>query len=134
MSLLDQRRDAAQLERMLELVRDERAYQDKKYGAPGARGLSVGDYLVILRGELAEAEQAFCKGVRLDECLDEVLQVAAVAVACMQQHEVERETVWLMRGREPVWSVSDVSMSERIRRWRQRTQTAGVDSGGQNGC
>jgi len=90
--------DSEQLERILTLVRDERAYQDWKYGTSAQRFLGLGDYLVILRGELEEAEQAFRKGRSVDGCLDEILQVAAVAVAAMQQHERGREMCWPMRG------------------------------------
>lgn len=67
----------------------ERLYQDAKRGRP----LDLGAWLTVLRAELAEAEQAWVKGHPDDrEALREVLQVAAVAVAAMEQHGVcERE-------------------------------------------
>ena len=77
----------------LEAILEERLYQDGKYGSPEERYLSLGDYLVILRGELEEAEQAFRKGVGEGECLLEVLQVGAVATACLQQHGVVQRYV-----------------------------------------
>lgn len=63
----------------------ERAYQDRKYGPHHDRELSVGDFLIILQTELDEAKREYVRnGVALT--LAEVLQVAAVAVACMEQH------------------------------------------------
>ena len=84
----------------LEAILDERLYQDGKYGSPEERYLSIGDYLVILRGELEEAEQAFRKGAGPGECLLEVLQVAAVAAACLQRHGVvQRHAREITNGR-----------------------------------
>ena len=65
----------------------ERAYQDDEYGTLPERNLSIGDYLVIARGELEEAEQAFRDGSRAD-ALCEMMQVAAVLVACLERHGV----------------------------------------------
>ena len=62
-------------------------------GGPEERYLSIGDYLVVMRGELEEAEQAFRRGVGVGECLLEVLQVGAVAAACLQQHGVVQRYV-----------------------------------------
>lgn len=69
-------------------IRRERAYQEAKYGPADARRLSVGDYLTILRRELREADDAFCEQIGVDAALLEVLQVAAVAVACLEAHGV----------------------------------------------
>lgn len=65
----------------------ERRYQDDKYGGILYRELSIGEYLVILREELREAEHALVKETR-EALLLEVLQVAAVAVACLQAHGI----------------------------------------------
>ena len=67
----------------------ERAYQDDKYGTLQQRELSIGDYLVIARGELLEAEQAFQRRSTA-ECLLELSQVAATIVACLERHGVVR--------------------------------------------
>lgn len=70
-------------------IRRERDHQDNKYGPIDARRLSVGDYLVIMRRELAEAEQAYVSTpLPVDEALREILQVAAVAVACLEAHGI----------------------------------------------
>jgi hypothetical protein len=84
----------AQQELALAAIVKERLYQDRKYGTLHERGLSVGDYLVILRRELTEAEQAFVSApLPESEALREILQVAAVAVAALERHGVvERES------------------------------------------
>ena len=63
----------------------ERAYQDRKWGT---HGHSVGEWLLILESELAEAKQGWVKGKGDGEALAEILQVAAVAVACLETHGV----------------------------------------------
>ena len=70
-------------------ITNERACQDRKYGEIQQRDLSIGDYLVILRQELGEAERAYVGTPNpAAEALREILQVAAVAVACLQRHGV----------------------------------------------
>lgn len=68
-------------------IERERQHQDAKRGTPKERDLSIGDYLAILRSELAEAEEAFVRRTAI-EALCEILQVAATAVACMERHGV----------------------------------------------
>lgn len=75
----------------LQAITRERAYQDHKYGSPIRRGLSIGDYLTILRREMREAEDAFCQEDP-DAALCEILQVAATAVACLEYHGVVERT------------------------------------------
>lgn len=66
-------------------IKNERAHQDNKWGPPDRLG--IGGFLTVLRAELWEAEQAFVNGDN-DDALREILQVAAVAVACMEAHGV----------------------------------------------
>jgi hypothetical protein len=78
---------------VFDAVARERSYQDDKYGGILYRNLSIGDYLVILRQELREAEHAFVKETK-EALLLEVLQVAAVAAACLEAHGIhERREV-----------------------------------------
>jgi len=72
---------------VFDAIAAERAYQDDKYGSIAHRGMSIGDYLVVARGEMLEAEQAFQRRSRA-ECLLELSQVAATIVACLEQHGV----------------------------------------------
>jgi hypothetical protein len=48
----------------------------------------VGGWLTLLRVKLAEAEKAWCKGDTNYRALAGVRDVAAVAVACLEQHGV----------------------------------------------
>lgn len=65
----------------------ERLYQDRKYGTPEQRELSVSTYLLIMRKELDEAMDAMVEG-DADHAMIELLQVVAVGVAAMEQHGV----------------------------------------------
>ena len=81
----------ATLSEVLEAVKREREYQDRKYGGLDSRTMSVGDWILVLEEEIAEARLAWVKG-RSEEALREILQVATVAVAAILQHGVvERE-------------------------------------------
>lgn len=64
----------------------ERIYQDEKY--PPHNGHNVGAWLTIIRGELQEAEHAWLKS-KSKEDLKEILQIASVCVACLEQWGVE---------------------------------------------
>ena len=84
---------------VFDAIAKERAYQDGKYGTLAERGLSIGDYLVIARGELLEAEQAFQRRSQA-ECLLELSQVAATIAACLERHgvvlrETRQRAAWL---------------------------------------
>lgn len=66
---------------------EERAYQDRKWGTVEENPHEVGQWIAIMQRELDEAREAY------DNCwttgLLEILQVAAVAVACLEQHGVQ---------------------------------------------
>lgn len=70
------------------LIDAERAYQDAKFGSLESREpLTIGEFLLVLRNELNEAVQAWTKaGHGSTDALCEVVQVAAVAVACLETH------------------------------------------------
>lgn len=64
----------------------ERHYQDVKWGTLADHPHEVGGWLTILRNKMHDADTAWC-GRRGDElALCEILQIAAVAVACLEQH------------------------------------------------
>lgn len=70
----------------------ERAYQDNKWGTIQEHPHDVAAWILIMRSELAEAEQGWVKGNGDRDALAEILQVIAVGVACLEQHGVvERE-------------------------------------------
>lgn len=77
------------IETVFEAIRRERAYQDQKYGTPEERNLGLGDYVVIMEGEIAELRYDITRN-QFDHATLELLQVAAVAVAALQQHGVRQ--------------------------------------------
>lgn len=65
----------------------ERTHQDQKWGANKPQSLP--GFFVILRKELQEAEDAWVKNVTGDHApLNELVQVAATAVACLEKYGV----------------------------------------------
>jgi len=81
--------DRTRMQKLIEFAtRDEREYQDKKWGTVEERPHDVAGWLLIMEGELAEAKQAWIKGVGDKDALLEILQVIAVGVACLEQHGV----------------------------------------------
>lgn len=66
-------------------IADERIRQERKYGHLSDDWRTLAGYLLVLQGELDEAMQAW-RRAEARHALDEVLQVAAVAVACLERH------------------------------------------------
>lgn len=66
----------------------ERTFQERKWGTNAEHPHDVGAWLTIMRVELVEAERDWCTANGHKKALTEILQVAAVAVACMEQHGV----------------------------------------------
>jgi NTP pyrophosphatase (non-canonical NTP hydrolase) len=66
------------------LIDGERDHQKAKWGD---KPLSVPGYLLVLRAELDEAIEAWVKTEDDQAAMDEIRQVAAVAVAAMEWHE-----------------------------------------------
>ena len=71
----------------IEAIALERQYQNKKHGIDGH---SIGSWLLILEFELNEAKQAAIRpSFGRDNVIAEIIQIAAVAVAALEQHGVE---------------------------------------------
>lgn len=68
-------------------VIDERSYQDGKWGTIADNPHTVGKWLVIMQEELGEAISAIVAN-DMQQSLAEIRQVAAVAIACLEQHGV----------------------------------------------
>jgi len=58
----------------------------------GSNPHSVGEWLLILQAELDEAKEAWVKNRGDIKALEEILQVVAVGVACMEEHGVVERT------------------------------------------
>lgn len=68
-------------------ISEERVYQDMKYGRDGH---SVGAWLLIMMKELDEAIEACIKPAEgRNNVISEIIQVAATAVACLEQYGVD---------------------------------------------
>jgi hypothetical protein len=78
-----------ELDEVFAAIREERLYQDHKYGPPDVRGLGLGDYVIIAEAEIDEVRYDIARNQPEHACL-ELLQVAAVIVAALQRHGVER--------------------------------------------
>jgi hypothetical protein len=73
-----------QKDAILEII-EEREFQDRKFG-PGSNH-TIGEWILIMESELAEAKVALIKGGKgRDSVLQEIVQVCAVGVACLEQH------------------------------------------------
>jgi hypothetical protein len=71
-------------------INEERDYQDNKWGSLQERSQSLPGYLLIIRKELEEAEAGWMKNLPgRNSAMSEILQIAAVAVAAMQEYGFE---------------------------------------------
>lgn len=65
----------------------ERDFQDVKHGSIGDCPHEVGTWLLLIEDELREAKQALIKGGSgRDSWASEIIQVAALCVAAVEQH------------------------------------------------
>jgi hypothetical protein len=76
---------------VLNAIQEERVYQNRKWGTVEQRPHEVGAWITIMRSLLSRAETAWASSKGDTGALDEIRKVAAVAIACMEQHgPVER--------------------------------------------
>lgn len=69
---------------------EERQYQDNKWGSIEAHPHTVGEWILLIEDELNEAKRALIKGgTGRDSVISELVQVAALALACLEQHGLE---------------------------------------------
>lgn len=69
----------------------ERAFQDAKYGLLSEKPHEIPTWIVIMRRELQEAEDAWLKLGDV-EAMKELLQAVAVGIAAIQQHGVQERS------------------------------------------
>lgn len=73
-------------------IRIERQYQDEKWGS--SKQQSLPGFFAILRAELAEAEHGWLKNLEGRHApLNELVQLAATAVACLEKYGVDGSTL-----------------------------------------
>ena len=69
-------------------IMDERQFQDQKFGKLGEGGEhTLGEWVLLIEAELNEAKESLIKGGTGRNALrSEIVQIAALAVACLEQH------------------------------------------------
>lgn len=77
----------ATFEKIIDGIKEERQYQDNKWGTIDTKPHQLPAWLLIMKKELIEAEDAWMKKTN-EEVLCEILQVIATGVACLEQHGV----------------------------------------------
>jgi hypothetical protein len=75
-------------EKVIQALHQERTYQDQKHGTlDGTGSHTLGEWILLIESELAEAKLALIKGGRgRDTVRHEVVQIGALAMACLEQH------------------------------------------------
>lgn len=73
---------------IFEAIQRERWYQDKKWGTIEEHPHTVAEWILVMESELQEAKQGWLKGTSNLQALEEILQVIATGVACLEQHGV----------------------------------------------
>lgn len=90
-------------------IDSERSYQDRKWGTIEQRPKQVGAWLTLMRVILTEAESAWAHTDGDHPALNEIRNLAATAVACMEQHgAVSRAQPELPQIRQD-WNVEPLS-------------------------
>lgn len=89
--------------RVYEIIDTERRHQDLKWGTLEQHPHEVGAWLTIMRSLLAKAEAAWAGSNSDHGALEEIRKVAAVAVACGEQHGLRPRHITEHKGsqREP---------------------------------
>lgn len=76
----------------IEALKKERLFQDNKWGGIDDHGHTIGEWILLIEAELEEAKRALIKGgVGRDSVLMEVVQVGALALACIEQHGTDEK-------------------------------------------
>ncbi|RJR12830.1 hypothetical protein C4588_01640 [Candidatus Parcubacteria bacterium] len=76
-------------EAVFNAITEERNYQDRKWGTVKDRPHSIAEWILIAEAELEEAKHAWTKDCSDLNALKELLQVAAVVVAALEQHQIK---------------------------------------------
>jgi hypothetical protein len=77
---------ATSLSTVLNAIIEEREYQIEKCGLIEE---SIPGYLIILESELKEAKKGWLENIEgRDSSLEEIVQIAAVCIACLAQHGI----------------------------------------------
>ncbi len=73
--------------RAMQALQSERMHQDVKHGTMTVNPHTVGEWLLIIEAELAEAKAALIKGGEgRNSVMQEIVQIGASALAAIEEH------------------------------------------------
>ena len=75
------------LTRIFDLIKRERIYQDQKWGTVKENPHTIEEWTNIIEDETYEAGVEYHKSDDMEKFLAEMIQVAAVVCACLEQYE-----------------------------------------------
>lgn len=71
-------------------IMEERVFQNDKHGSIETSPHTLGEWVLLIEAELEEAKRALIKGgIGRDSVRSELIQVAALVAACLEQHGVK---------------------------------------------
>ena len=76
-------------ERVYDAIDSERRFQDERWGTVREHPHEVGSWILIMEKLLADAREAWAGSAGDIKALEEIRKVAAVAVACGEQHGLQ---------------------------------------------
>lgn len=83
---------ALSFQEVVDLVVAERSFQDWKHGTIDDNPHQIGGWLLLLEAELNEAKKAAIKGgTGRDSVMAEIIQIAALAMAAVEQYGVHEQ-------------------------------------------
>lgn len=78
---------ATRASQALNALKSERKFQDGKWGTVYEHGHTLGEWILLIEAELAEAKEALIKGgTGRNSVRSELAQVGALALAALEQH------------------------------------------------
>lgn len=86
-------------ENVFEAISQERLHQDRKWGTVEERPHTVAEWILIAEAELAEAKHAWTKECSDHKALEELLQVATVIVAALEQNQMKAINIEVPAGK-----------------------------------
>ncbi len=75
-------------EKVYQAIDTERDHQDRKWGTIDKHPHEVGAWLLLLRVHIADAEREWANKADDRPALHEIRKIAAIAVACSEQHGI----------------------------------------------
>ena len=79
-----------EIEQVFDKIKEERLKQIEKFGPNSQHQQSVEGYMLVIQNQLHEALDGWMKNTHgRNSSLTKILQIAAVAVSCLEDHGIE---------------------------------------------